>query len=165
MANGKPPQWKVKLTAELAHNFTRRTFFRSLVSAASALAQPMGKVDSSYPVQFVDVAAEAGLRDVVYYGGVDTKTYIVEVNGCGVAFFDYDNDGWLDILVLNGWRLAGFEKGKEPTNHLYKNNRDGTFTDVTRKAGLLRSGWACSCCIGDYDNDGNDDLFLTYWGK
>src|SRR5262249_36824675 len=81
------------------------------------------------------------------------------------AFYDYDNDGWLDILVLNGSRLEGFEKGKEPINHLYKNNRDGTFSDVTREAGLARSGWAQAVCIGDYDNDGYDDLFITYWGK
>ena len=124
----------------------------------------MGKDATGYPVQFVDIAPQAGLRDVIYYGNIDRKKFIVEVNGCGVAFYDYDNDGWPDLLVLNGSLLEGFEKGKEPTNHLYKNNRDGTFTDVTREAGLLRSGWACSCCIGDYDNDGNDDLFLTYWG-
>jgi hypothetical protein len=113
----------------------------------------------------VDVASEAGLHDIIYYGGVDRKRFILEVNGCGVAFYDYDNDGWLDLLVLNGSLLEGFEKGKEPTNHLYKNNRDGTFTDVTQQAGLIHTGWACSCCIGDYDNDGNDDLFITYWGK
>jgi len=144
---------------------SRRTFFQSLVWAVPALAPNIGTAEPRYPVQFVDIAAKAGLRDIVYYGGVDRKTYIVEVNGCGVAFYDYDNDGWLDILVLNGSRLTGFAKGEEPTNHLYKNNRDGTFTDVTRAAGLLRSGWAGSCCIGDYDNDGNDDLFITYWGK
>ena len=82
-----------------------------------------------------------------------------------MAFYDYDNDGWLDIFVLNGSRLEGFPKGKEPTNRLYKNNRDGTFSDVTKEAGLVRSGWANSVCIGDYDNDGNDDLFVTYWGQ
>jgi hypothetical protein len=145
---------------------TRRGFVRWLASFAPALPAAANQAAASaYPVQFTDIAAQAGLRDIVYYGGVDAKTYIVEVNGCGVAFFDYDNDGWPDLLVLNGSRLKGFEKGKEPTNHLYRNNRDGTFTDVTRKAGLERSGWACSCCIGDYDNDGNDDLFITYWGE
>lgn len=138
----------------------RRTFLRSLAWAAPALAPPASAAEPRFPVHFVDVAAEAGLRDVVYYGGVDRKTYIVEVTGCGVAFFDYDNDGWLDILVLNGSRLKAFDKGKAPTNHLYKNNRDGTFTDVTHAAGLVDSGWAGSCCIGDYDNDGNDDLFI-----
>ncbi len=137
----------------------RREFLASL--AASGYAAGSG----AYPVRFTDVAKQAGLRDLIYYGGVERVKYIVEANGCGVAFFDYDHDGWLDILVLNGSRLEGFPKGQEPTNHLYKNNRDGTFTDVTRQAGLVRSGWAQAVCIGDYDNDGFDDLFITYWGS
>ena len=83
--------------------------------------------------------------------------------GCGVAFFDYDNDGWLDLLVLNGTRLEGAPPGT--TNRLYKNNRDGTFTDVTEKAGLTRAGWASAVTVGDYDNDGFDDLFITYYGQ
>ena len=119
----------------------------------------------SYGVQFVDVARSAGLTDTVHYGGVEQVKYIVEANGCGVAFYDYDNDGWLDVFVLNGSRLEGFPSGQEPSNRLYRNNRDGTFTDVTREAGLVRSGWASSVCIGDFDNDGNDDLFVTYWGQ
>ena len=118
-----------------------------------------------YGVEFVDIAKQAGLNHTVYYGGAEKVNYIVEANGCGVAFYDYDNDGWLDIFVLNGTRLEGFPVGKEPTNHLYKNNRDGTFTDVTEEAGLVRTGWANSVCIGDFDNDGNDDLFVTYWDK
>ena len=118
-----------------------------------------------YPVQFVDVGKEAGLTHTVYYGEADSSDYITDANGCGVAFYDYDNDGWLDILVLNGSRRGGFPKGKEPTNRLYKNNRDGTFSDVTKEAGLIRSGWANGVCIGDYDNDGFDDLFISYWGE
>ncbi len=119
----------------------------------------------SYPVSFLDIAKEAGLTQEIIYGGVDKVNYIVEANGCGVAFYDYDNDGWLDIFILNGSRIGKFEKGSEPINRLYKNNRDGTFTDVTQKAGLGHSGWADAVCIGDYDNDGYDDLFVTYWGK
>jgi len=118
---------------------------------------------SSNP-QFIDIAASAGLNQPIIYGGVETKKYIIETNGCGVAFYDYDNDGWVDILVLSGTRLEGFPKGSEPTNRLYHNNRDGTFTDVTKQAGLTRTGWASGLCIGDYDNDGYDDLFITYWG-
>ena len=114
--------------------------------------------------QFTDIAAQAGLTQPTIYGGVDSKRYIIETNGCGVAFYDYDNDGWMDILTLNGTRLEGFPKGQEPTNHLYRNNRNGTFTDITVKAGLVRTGWASGLCIGDYDNDGFDDLFITYWG-
>ena len=116
-------------------------------------------------MSFVDIAPRAGLIEPVIYGGVEQKRYIIETNGCGVAFFDYDNDGWSDILLLTGTRLEGFPKGKEPTNRLYRNNRNGTFTEVTEKAGLRRGGWASSVCAGDYDNDGNEDLFITYWGQ
>ncbi|MBV9158297.1 MAG: CRTAC1 family protein [Acidobacteriaceae bacterium] len=112
---------------------------------------------------FTDVAAEAGLQAPTIFGGVTRKDYIVETTGCGCAFFDYDNDGWLDILLLCGTRFGQTPEGA--TNRLYKNNRDGTFSDLTAKAGLLRTGWACGVCIGDYDNDGFEDLFITYWGE
>ena len=118
-----------------------------------------------FPVTFTDVAAQAGLSETTVYGGVETKKYIIETNGCGVAFFDYDNDGWVDVFVMSGTRLEGFPKGKEPTNRLYRNNKNGTFTDVTDRAKLRRTGWAASVSVGDYDNDGFDDLFLTYWGQ
>ena len=99
------------------------------------------------------------------YGGIDTVRYIVEANGCGVAFLILTMMAGRTSFCLNGWRLEGFAEGKEPINHLYRNNRDGTFTDITRKAGLVHSGWANGICVGDYDNDGYDDLFLTYSGK
>jgi enediyne biosynthesis protein E4 len=124
-----------------------------------------GREAASYGVKFFDVARQAGLLHEVVYGGVQKVKYIVEANGCGVAFYDYDNDGWVDIFVSNGSRLEGFTKGAEPINRLYHNNRDGTFTDVTAKAGLAHSGWANGVCIGDYDNDGFDDLFVSYWGR
>ena len=113
----------------------------------------------------MDVAKRAGLNAQTIYGGIKNNKYLLETTGCGVAFYDYDNDGWLDIFLVNGWRLEGFPKGQEPTCHLFKNNRDGTFTDVTLKAGLARSGWGQGVCIGDYDNDGYEDLFITYYGK
>ena len=118
-----------------------------------------------WDVKFADVAKSAGLVHPTLFGGEEKNTYLLETTGCGVAFFDYDNDGWLDIFVVNGTRVEGFPKGQEPTNHLYKNNRDGTFTDVTAKAGLVHSGWGQGVCIGDYDNDGFEDLFVTYWGR
>jgi hypothetical protein len=114
---------------------------------------------------FIDVAKEAGLNAKTIFGGEHRNKYLLETTGCGVAFYDYDNDGWLDIFLVNGWRLDGFPKGEEPYCHLFKNNRDGTFTDVTMKAGLNHTGWGQGVCIGDYDNDGNDDLFITYFGK
>ena len=106
---------------------------------------------------------QAGLRAPTIYGAEDGSDYIVETIGCGAVFFDYDNDGWLDIFLPCGSRFN--DAPKDATNRLYKNNRDGTFTDVTEKAGLLRSGWASGVTVGDYNNDGFEDLFLTYWGQ
>jgi enediyne biosynthesis protein E4 len=114
---------------------------------------------------FVDIASSAGLTDPLIYGGIDQKKYIIETNGCGVAFIDYDSDGWMDVFLLNGTRLEGFPKGKEPTNKLFHNDRNGSFTDATAKSGLVRTGWASAVTVGDYDNDGFDDLFVTYWGQ
>ncbi|PYX80096.1 MAG: RNA-binding protein [Acidobacteria bacterium] len=117
------------------------------------------------PVIFVDVAREAGLKAPNVWGATDHKKYIIEAKGSGIAFFDYDHDGWLDIYLTNGTRLdAKWPAGEAPTSHLYKNNRDGTFTDVTAKSGLARTGWQTGVCVGDYDNDGWDDLFCCFWG-
>jgi hypothetical protein len=115
---------------------------------------------------FVDVAGEAGLGNALnVYGGVRTKRYLMDEMGCGVAFFDFDHDGWVDIFMVNGTRFEFLPPGPPPSNFLFHNNRDGTFTDVTAKAGLVHTGWGQGCCIGDYDNDGFDDLFVTYWGQ
>src|ERR1022692_1852800 len=108
--------------------------------------------------RFVDIAEQAGLRAPVIYGGAKRKNYILETVGCGVAFIDYDNDGWLDIFILSGTCVDNPPAGAH--NRLYKNNLNGTFTDVTEQAGLKRSGWASAVCVGDYDNDGFDDLFI-----
>ena len=117
-------------------------------------------------VTFVDVVKGSGLDVETTFGGVGKNKYLLETTGCGLAFYDYDNDGWLDVFLVNGWRLEGFAKGKEPHCRLFKNNRDGTFTDVTKGSGLeLRTGWGQACCVGDYDNDGYDDLFVTYYGQ
>lgn len=123
---------------------------------------------SSEPLGFslVDVAARAGLASAWnVFGGITSKRYLLEEIGCGVAFFDYDNDGWLDIFFVNGARFEEARAAHGPSNHLFHNNRDGTFTDVTEKAGLTRSGWGQGVCVADYDNDGHDDLFVTYWGE
>jgi hypothetical protein len=120
---------------------------------------------ASFGVNFVNVAKESGLKAATIFGGAHKNKYLLETTGCGVAFYDYDNDGWLDIFLVNGTRLEGFPPGQAPTNRLFKNNRDGTFTDVTTKAGLAHSGWGQGVCIGDYDNDGYEDLFVAYFGK
>jgi enediyne biosynthesis protein E4 len=164
--------------------FSRRSFLTSLSRSAlvlslqdvlgigglprlfgSVLQDPAAKERRDLGVTFVDVAKESGLNVKTIFGGEHKNKYLLETTGCGVAFYDYDNDGWLDIFLVNGTALEGFPKGKEPINHLFKNNRDGTFTDVTLKAGLARSGWGQGVCIGDYDNDGFDDLFITYFGS
>jgi hypothetical protein len=134
------------------------------MSRRTVQPSPRGKPSGlPFHARFTDVAASAGLRAPTIYGGVARKNYLTETVGCGVAFIDYDNDGWPDIFVLCGSRLEGAPP--DASNRLYKNNRDGTFTDVTRAAGLWRTGWASSVCVGDYNNDGFDDLFVTYWGR
>jgi enediyne biosynthesis protein E4 len=115
-------------------------------------------------VNFVNVTKSAGLNVKFVFGGEHKNKYLLETTGCGAAFYDYDNDGWLDIFLVNGTRLEGFPVGDKPINRLFKNNRDGTFTDVTMKAGLAHSGWGQGVCIGDYDNDGFEDLFVSYFG-
>ncbi len=134
------------------------------VSSRHVRSLPRGKPSGRpFPAQFTDVAAQAGLREIVVYGGLKRKDYIIETVGCGVAFLDYDRDGWLDIFLLTGSRMEGAPTGA--TNRLYKNNRDGTFTDVTEQAGLKRGGWASAITVGDYNNDGWDDIFVTYYGQ
>jgi hypothetical protein len=134
---------------------------KSLLLETASAATP----SSISPVTYVDVAREAGLNAPSVWGGVEHKRSIVEAKGAGLAFFDYDNDGWLDIYLTNGTRLdAQWPAGQAPTSHLYKNNRDGTFTDVTEKSQLARTGWQTGVCVGDYDNDGWDDLFCCFWG-
>ncbi|HTQ55030.1 MAG TPA: CRTAC1 family protein [Bryobacteraceae bacterium] len=159
----------------MPRGFTRRSCLRLLaapavrgwaqgISSRGVKPIPRGKPSGRpWNARFVDIAAEAGLHAPVIYGGATKKEYIIETVGCGVAFIDYDNDGWLDIFILSGTRLQ--DPPADAHNRLYKNNRDGTFTDVTEQAGLKRSGWASAVCVGDYDNDGFDDLFITYWGQ
>ena len=128
--------------------------------APAPRAKPSGK---TFAARFVDVAAKAGLRKPSICGAADHTNYLIETTGAGIAFLDYDNDGWLDIFVLSGTLMEG--QAQYATNRLHKNNRDGTFTDVTEKAGLTRTGWAMGVTVGDYNNDGFEDIFVTYWGQ
>jgi hypothetical protein len=131
----------------------------SATSATNSAPQPLA--------YFTDIAAKAGLRSTTTFGGLRSKKYIIETTGTGVAIFDYDNDGWPDIFIVNGTTLDTQPNPStpQPTSHLYHNNHDGTFTDVTQKAGLAHTGWGQGVCVGDYDNDGHEDLFVTYYGK
>jgi hypothetical protein len=150
--------------------WTRRSMLRA-VSAAMAPALVPGRLRAAIPApraaapfsRFVDVAHAAGLTETMVYGEPDSFTYIVESMATGCAFFDYDNDGWMDIFIPGGRRLENTPPNAG--NRLYKNNRDGTFTDVTARAGLLGAGWVQGVCVGDYNNDGFEDLFLTYYGQ
>jgi hypothetical protein len=140
----------------------------------AALAGGLGALATAYEqdapppplsFSFENAAPEAGLRAATVFGSERTNTYLLETTGTGVAFFDYDADGWLDIFLVNGTTLAGFPAGQAPTSHLYRNRKDGTFEDVTTRAGLVQSGWGQGVCAADYDNDGHEDLFVSYYGQ
>src|SRR6185312_486765 len=155
-------------------NISRRLFV-TLSAAASAnrlfaqgvatrAVKPQAKPTPSgrpFNAHFVDVAKQAGLVIPTVYGNPDSKDYILEATGCGCAFLDYDNDGWMDIFLLCGTRIEGAPP--EATNRLYKNNADGTFTDVTNEAGLLNDAprWGAGCTFVDYNRDGHLDLFVS----
>jgi enediyne biosynthesis protein E4 len=147
---------------------SRRQFLQLLGGTSAAVfagIHDLRAADAPLTVVFTDVTAASGLLNAKNISGsVTNKQFLLEEMGCGVALFDYDNDGWLDIFLVNGTSLAPAERDRRPTSYLFHNNRDGTFTDVTKRAGLTRSGWGQGCCVGDYDNDGYDDLFVTYWG-
>jgi hypothetical protein len=155
---------------EPSREWTRRRLLRAMPAALAPALIP-AELRAALPAEkqatpfsrFVNVAHAAGLTATMVYGEPDRFTYIVESMGTGCAFFDYDNDGWMDIFIPGGRRLENTPP--DASNRLYKNNRDGTFTDVTAKAGLLGSGWAQGVCVGDYNNDGFEDLFLTYYGQ
>jgi len=130
-----------------------------------AATQPFAQGVAALPFAFTNVAAQAGLTQMTIYGGRESNRYLLETTGTGVALIDYDRDTWLDVFLVNGTTLEGFPKGDEPTAHLYRNKRDGTFEDVTDAAGLRQSGWGQGACVGDADADGHDDLYVTYWGQ
>jgi len=125
-----------------------------LLAAAAAL-----------PPAFLDVAATAGVNGVIVSGGPQ-KNYVLEVNGSGVCWLDFDSDGWMDLYLVNGSTLAQLQGKAKPTasNRLYRNNRNGTFADVTRKALVPGRGWGFGCVAADYDNDGHTDLLVTNFG-
>src|SRR5258708_12178197 len=118
------------------------------------------RADQPRLADFEDVAEKAGLTMMNVFGGVETKKYIIETTGTGVAIFDYDNDGWPDIFLVNGTTLEGFPTGKPPTNHLYRNNHTGTFTNLTSKADLNVTGWGQGVSVGDYANTRWEDLYV-----
>jgi hypothetical protein len=164
-----------------SRDHSRRAFLRMLGGWAGATSLPGLGVDrllatvsrtptptltsTPTPVVFTDITAAAGLsRAINVSGSAGNKQLLLEEMGGGVALFDYDNDGWLDIFLVNGSSFDPKVRDSKPTSYLFHNNGDGTFTDVTEQTGVIHSGWGQACCVGDYDNDGFDDLFVTYWG-
>src|SRR5688572_22904133 len=136
------------------------SLFAQGVASRGVKPTPRGKPSGiPFNTRLVDVAQQVGLTEPVVYGGVERREYILETTGTGIAFLDFDNDGLLDLFVLTGTR---FKLEPPPSNRLYRNTGKGNFVDVTERAGLLRGGWASGVAVADYDNDGWDDLFLTY---
>jgi len=143
--------------------------------ALSALAPaqqpaPTVRVPAASPhaapgVTFTDVTKAAGLSGFRFVSGTAAKDYIIEAPGAGCAFVDYDGDGWLDIYLINGASLEAL-RGKVPAPRaaLFRNNRDGTFAEVTEKAGVGNERWGQGVCAGDFDNDGREDLYVTNFG-
>jgi len=125
--------------------------------AAQAAAPPV-------VIDFRDIASDAGVTAENVSGVADNKHYILETTGNGVAIFDLDNDGLMDILLVNATTMDGKGRGEKSTSHLYRNLGNLHFIDVTQKAGLGKVGWGQGVCVGDYDNDGFEDLFVTYYG-
>lgn len=128
---------------------------------AAARQAPSGR---PFPVKFEDIGAKAGLTAPVTVGNPAKKNYIIEANGTGIAAIDYDGDGWMDLFVVNGSKLEGFAGEKAPVSRLYRNSGKGIYIDVTDTAGVGKAGWGSGVCAGDIDNDGDEDLFVTYWG-
>src|SRR5437899_9081905 len=138
------------------------------MGTARRVVPPPKRIDTDLPpiaVDFRDVAEEAGLTAANVSGGEDHKKYILETTGNGVAIFDFDNDGLMDVFVANATTLDGEGAGKTATSHLYRNRGGLRFDDVTARAGLTKVGWGQGVCAGDYDNDGRRDLFVTYYGQ
>ena len=139
-----------------------------LFVAGNTISGQIGAVtekDEGLAVRFTNVAQQAGLNVRMIYGDEHRNRYLLETTGSGAAFIDYDNDGWQDIFLVNGTRLDGLPPNLNSTNRLFRNSSNGKFTDVTEKAGFVRTGWGQSVCSGDYDNDGYIDLFVSSYGK
>jgi hypothetical protein len=130
---------------------------------AAVLALALGPAQIHDAPYFVDVAGASGIDFVSTFGGLDKKRYILETTGSGAAFLDYDEDGDQDLFLPNGTRL-GYDEVQSPSNRLYRNEGDGTFSNVTAAARLEHHGWGQGASVSDFDNDGDPDLLVTYYG-
>jgi hypothetical protein len=156
-ADQKPPATGMGVATGGAHAAVKDSHARPITAG--------GFVDGA-PVVFADITKMAGLEKFIQRSGGPEKKTILETVGSGVALLDYDNDGWLDIYLLNGSTMDVLEgKASAPRAMLFHNNHDGTFTDVTDKAGVANLRWGFGVAVGDYDNDGWPDLYVANFGK
>lgn len=148
-------------------NFAVQIFkIQSLILGFSLSIYAQMPRENAFAVSFTNIAKQARIDFKVIYGDEKKNRYLLETTGTGVAFIDYDNDGWQDVFFVNGTRLDSLPKGDTPpTNRLFRNKGNGTFEDVTAKAGLTRTNWGQAVTVGDYDNNGFDDLFVSAFGK
>jgi hypothetical protein len=153
-------------------HFSRRQFLWTLASGAAAYVVPrfaFGSLDNTnvypHPYPFEEVPASQSGITWTHTAGKSPHKYLPETTGAGCAFLDYDNDGWMDIYLVNSGKCDFFNPEKPLRNALYKNNRDGSFTDVTEKAGVPGGGYGQGVAVGDYDGDGFPDIYVTQYGR
>ena len=156
-------------TNQTAPSATPATVATEALPGAAASPSPMAVTlpplpDKFAPVEFTDVTAQAGIK-FRHNNGAYGKKYLPETTGSGCAFLDYDNDGWQDVLLLNGMDFEDAPKKRKSVMALYHNNQNGTFTDVTAAAGLAKPMYGMGAAVGDFDNDGFDDIYVTALGE
>jgi hypothetical protein len=152
---------------------SRRLLLSTIVAAPMATQPlpptqrtPLAPANATAGVTYRDITAAAGLSGFKHVSGSADKNYIIEAIGSGVALWDFDNDGYIDIYLVNGSTLDRLERGAAaPSAALFRNNGDGTFTDVTVERGVTNERWGQGVCAGDFDNDGFEDLYVTNFGK
>lgn len=132
-----------------------------LASPIARAQKPSAKATAAAPYRFDDITSAAGIQFHLTCGSAN-KEYIMDSLCGGVAVLDFDGDGWMDLFLLNGSTLDAERSGQRPASKLYRNNRKGGFEDVTAKSGIVPAGWGMGVAVGDYDNDGDSDLYLTY---
>ncbi len=137
--------------------------FAAIITLAPAPFRSQKPEQEALPIRLVDVAAEAGVTLQNLSGGA-RKDFLLEVAGNGAAWLDYDRDGWLDLLIVNGSKIERLDRGGDPMAALYRNDRNGHFTDVTKSSGMTRTGWGMGACAADFDSDGDTDVYLTAYG-
>src|SRR5215470_7713250 len=156
-------KYRIFLWAAVALSFSAPAQQKKL---PPTILPPGPSIHAATGVSFTDVTGAAGLAGFRHLSGGPGKDYLIETTGSGCAFLDYDNDGWLDIYLVNGATLDALrDKTKAPRAALYHNNHNGTFTDVTDKAGVANERWGQGVCIGDFDNDGWEDVYVSNFGR